>query len=296
MIDTIKLTLDKTMFIVLDKSKFVRDVMNSSRGYYSLVQNPTKKELLEGNYKPRLTLMHRFNCSGRQEETLSIELSLPKLLFGNNFDELQDNHFDQLIQILTIKLKDMGVGIWNNSLLCAPVSSIHYSKNIPLTDGSTPHYIISKIRDANISTTLDADEASFRNGGYGYKWHTNSYELAFYDKIHDLLQSKNKGDKRSEEKDSVIQLNLLNSFKQQKQHEVLRMEIRLNQRQKIGKMLRSIDIDIPITFQQLFNSSIAQKVLLHYWKEIEAKRPRLTDWKTKNPLSTVSLLKIHNPQ
>ena len=84
MIDTIKLTLDKTMFAILDKNRFENDLVNSMRGYFVLVQNPTTIELKQGIYKPRLTLANRFNVSGRSEKTLAIEFSIPKLIYGNN--------------------------------------------------------------------------------------------------------------------------------------------------------------------------------------------------------------------
>src|SRR5258708_424210 len=105
MIDTIKLMLDKNMFWITDVSLFQKEKQNASRGYFTLVQNSTKSELLRGIYKPRLTMTRRFNCSGRAEATLSIELSLPKLLYGNNFDELRDSDFQTILDLLSEVLK-----------------------------------------------------------------------------------------------------------------------------------------------------------------------------------------------
>lgn len=80
----------------------------------------------------------------------------------------------------------MGVMVWEKFLLKAPVSAIHDSKNIPLTDGTTPHYLIGKIKHANISLALDVNKTDYRNDGHSYKWLSNSYEVAFYDKLKDL--------------------------------------------------------------------------------------------------------------
>lgn len=126
------------MLAMVDESRFEKNLMNSSRGYFTLVQNPTSAELKQGIYKPRLTLTHRFNCSGRSERTLAIEFSIPKLLFGNNFDELTDKDFPAVIQKLQLILKDMGVHVFEDCLINAPVSLVHYSKNIPLIDYTTP--------------------------------------------------------------------------------------------------------------------------------------------------------------
>lgn len=295
MIDTIKLTLDKNMFWITEPSLFQKETMNSSRGYFKLVQNPAKKELLRGIYKPRLTLTKRFNCSRRFEPTLSIELSLPKLIYGNNFDELEDKDFPEAVRRIVRVLATMGIRVFTKTLETAPISAIHYSKNIPLTDGSTPHYFISKIQEANISLALDVDQTDYRNDGHGYKWHANTYEIAFYDKIHELGRAKI-SDKRAIENDNAIQLNLFDAFQKRKQLEVLRMEVRLNQRQKTGKLFRDLGIDTELTFRNLFSSTISQRILLHYLDEMESKRPRLLDLKANNSKGLLADFIVNNPR
>lgn len=295
MIDTMKLTLDKTMFWITDIGLFQRETQNATRGYFTLVQNPIKSELLNGVYQPRLTLTKRFNCTGRFEQTLSIELSLPKLLYKNNFDELKDSDFPRITELLINVLKTIGVRIFSTILITAPVSAIHYSKNIPLTDGSTPHYLISKIKEANIPLALDVNQTDYRNDGHSYKWHSNSYEVAFYDKIRDLEMAK-KSDKRAIEKDNALQLNLLDELTERKKLEVLRIEIRLNNRQKMKQLFKTLKIEKELTFQNLFSSNISQQVLLHYLDELEAQRPRLLDYKVSDPKALLADLIISNPK
>src|SRR5574340_379998 len=120
MLDTIVLTLSKSMFVLMEPDRFepsAKHILdeNSSlggRGYFSAKQNPTSRELKNGYYKPRLTLTNRYNHTGRREPSLKIELSLPKLLFGNNFDELKADDFDAVIKLLQSKLKEMGIMIF----------------------------------------------------------------------------------------------------------------------------------------------------------------------------------------
>ena len=295
MLDTIKLLLSKDMFWVTDKTYFQKETQNALRGYFTLVQNPTKTELINGIYKPRLTMTKRFNTTGRQEATLSIEFSAPKLLFGNNFDELTDDSFPLVIDKLEEVLKTMGIRVFHKLLLSAPVSAVHYSKNIPLTDGTTPHYLISKIKEANIKLSLDINQTDYRNDGHSFKWHSNSYEVAFYDKIKDLEMAK-KSEKRAIESDNALQLSLFDSFQARKRLEILRIEVRLNKRQKIGQLFRTVGINSDITFQNLFSQDISQKVLLHYLDELESKRLPLFDYKPSNPKSLLADLVIRNPK
>src|SRR3989339_686244 len=120
MIDTIVLKLSNDMFFITDHDKFppsarwLTDTQTGSfggRAYIPSKQNPLKADLLNGIYKPRLTLTNRFNHTGRWEPSLKVELSLPKLLFGNNFDELQDCDFEPITNKLQQRLKEMGVRV-----------------------------------------------------------------------------------------------------------------------------------------------------------------------------------------
>lgn len=295
MIDTIKLVLDKSMFWVSDISLFQKETFNQTRGYFKLVQNPTKGELLNGKYKPRLTIAKRFNCSGRFEQTLSIELSLPKLLYGNNFIELTDNDFDKIVDRLSEALKEMGVMVFTTKLSNAPVSSIHYSKNIILTNGLTPYILINKIHESNIRLSLDTDRTQFGNDGYSYKWHTNTYEVTFYDKLYDLLKSKISS-KRAVETDNDIQLKLFDKIRKIEKFEVLRMEVRINNRQKARSLFKTLGFNTNLTFKELYNSEASKMVLLHYIKELEFNRPTILNFNSQSPKSLLADLIINNPK
>lgn len=111
-----------------------------------------------GIYKPRLTLSHRISHRNVREITLKIELSLPKLLFGNNFDELQLKDFSLVVEKLVTVLHDMGIIVDSAALERAPVIGIHYSKNMLFTDGTILYHFINKIKEANIKLFLDVNQ------------------------------------------------------------------------------------------------------------------------------------------
>lgn len=281
MIDTIVLTLKKPMFAILDHKKFSPPAhllyednnIFGRQSFFKCVQNPSISELKKGIYKPRLTVFKRINHQGLKEINLKIEFSAPKLLYLNNFDELDDNDFPKIIEKLKLLLKDMGIFIFEKFIEKAPVSAVHYSKNIILEDYSNPYYYISQLKNLNINKKLDTNQSDYRNDGLSFKYRANSYEVVFYDKLHDLKQIKI-SPKRSEEKeDNLLQLNILDWIdqKQKKPFEVLRYEIRLNNRQKIFQIFKKIGLDYDlseITFSNLFSKEISKKVLLYFLKEI----------------------------
>lgn len=303
MIDTIVLILKQGMFTIMEPDRFepsarwLKDesISLGGRGYTPSKQNPTRTELKNGIYKPRLTLTKRMNGYRNYEITLKIEFSLPKLIFGDNFNELENKDFEAIIEKLHLILKDMGVMVFRVKLEEAMVSAVHYSKNIPLTDGSTPYQYIKKITEANIKLSLDVNQTDFRNDGHSYKWHCNSYEVTFYDKLKDLRTAK-VSEKRAVECDNSIQLSLFNTQPISKPFEVLRMEVRLNTRQKIRKMLKDIGYDIEPTFKSVFNSDISQKILQCYLYEIESRRPPLLDYQNNKPKELLADLITNNPK
>lgn len=306
MIDTIVLTLKTGMYTIFEPDNFspsTRGLTDSTAGYYRLggrsnitcKQNPTPNELKKGIYKPRLTLTKRINRNGNFEIPLKIEFSAPKLLYGNNFDELTDADFPVVIQKLKTVLRDMGVYILERHLTNAPVSSVHYSKNIALTDYTTPYTYIQQLGKVNFNAILDTSQTDYFNGGSGIKAHTNSYEIAFYDKLQDLQKAKI-SPKRAYDKDSLIQLNLFDNLKPKQAFEVLRMEIRLNRRQKINQILRKISKGVEPTFINIFSQDTAKKVLLHYINVIEKAYPPLLTYQYDSPKKFFERLLVANPK
>ncbi len=299
MVDTIVLLLSPSTYQIINPNAFTpsaRWVLSNTiiPGIISK-QNPTKRELCAGIYKPYLMLTHRANINGRLEIMLKIEVSLPKLLFGNNFDELQYKDFATITNKLITLLHDMGVVTTAQDLAQAPVAAIHYAKNMAFTDGSTPHYYINKIKEAQVPLSLDINQTDYRNDGHSYKLHSNAYEVVFYDKIRDLEKAK-RSEKRAIEKDNALQLNVLKSLRtNNKKLEVLRMEVRLNKRQKMKHLFDKLGIKAKLTFKKLFKPVIAKTILLHYLEELERKRPPLLDYIQSNDKALLIDLITHNP-
>jgi len=300
MIDTIVLTLTQDMYQITQLDAFTPSagwILKHSSAHYSGIQskqNPTKKELLRGIYKPRLALAQYPTSRTTFEPMLKIELSLPKLVYGNNFDELSYKDFKQVTEKLVAVLATMGIVVARDTLAKASVAAIHYSKNIPLTDGSTPYHYINKMKEANVKLSLDTNQTDYRNEGHSYKWHCNSYEIAFYDKIKDLEKSQ-QSSRRAIEKDNELQRHLVKSFEMRHKLEFLRMEVRLNKRAKIKELFKELGIAARLTFKRLFKPAIAKRVLLHYLDKLESKRLALLDYTPKSDKALLVGLIMNNP-
>jgi len=304
MIDTIVLTFNEHSFKILEHHRFSPSTEGlyspsyyrlGGRGNLTCVQNPTSTELKSGIYKPRLTATKRFNKHRNFEITLKIEFSIPKLLFGNNFDELEDTDFSLALSKLRQRLRDMGVQASEPALTGTPVSAIHFSKNIPLVDYTTPYTYLERLARVNLNQRLDLNQTDFRNEGHSLKFRANSFEVAFYDKMKDLSKAKI-SEKRAEEHENAIQIKLFEKLEISRPFEVLRMEVRLNKRQKLKQVLKNVGIEKEPTFQSLFRKDIAQKVLLHYMGVIEKSYPLILSYDCKDAKDFLSDFIIHNPK
>lgn len=297
MIDTVVLLLPSDTFTISNTDKFVPSARWITNTSFSAVhgmqskQNPTKKELAAGIYKPRLTL---FYSIPHKQVMLKIELSLPKLFYGNNFQELKGKDLQPLLSKLAHTLGQMEVIVDPKQLSKAHVSSVHYSKNIKLTDGSTPYHYIQKIKESNIKMSLDVNQTDYRNEGHSFKWHCNSYEVVFYDKIKDLEKAK-QSEKRSIEHDNAIQMHLFPELrKDNTKLEILRMEVRLNKRQKMKQLFAKLGVKSDLSLKGLFKPAISRKVLLHYLDEFESKRPVLLDFKAMDDKDLLTMIILNN--
>ncbi|MFH0776495.1 MAG: hypothetical protein V1936_02690 [Patescibacteria group bacterium] len=277
MIDTVVLTLPPNKFSIVDYSYFApncrglfHEPYTDFRGlpFIKCVQNPTKQDAKESNYKPRLTVIKRVSRNGFLV-SLKIEFSVPKLLFGNNFEEITEKDFPKILKVLRSKLMQMRVMTSEENLRNAKVSVIHFSKNIAFTDFTTVSSILNKIRKANFTRQLDLNSTKFRNEGAAVYFYAKSHSFVLYDKIEDLKQPKSRS--VEQDKDFNLQLNIFDEIrrKEMKPLEVLRLEFRVCDTRKLKALLKEIGEDWGgETFEELFSEKISKKMLLNFWEKI----------------------------
>ncbi len=133
--------------------------------YMKLVRNPSKAEKETGKYFPRLTgYKRRFS----QDANVRMEFSVPKLIFLNNLDELENKDFSKVIDTLQDRLQTMGVIVSKIILQNASVSSVHFSKNIKLEDGYTASHLICEMNKVNLRKSFDLRRQDISMMGRAY--------------------------------------------------------------------------------------------------------------------------------
>lgn len=270
MIDTICLLIPKDKVVMLDltnQSVSGWDLQSKTNEYDRFVKNPSKRDLESGKYYPRLTGYKR---KYRQEANIRIEFSVPKLLFMNNLEELEETDFDEVVNVLQSRLRDMGLVVSEMIIRNCSVSAVHFGKNIKLNDGHTVSQIISEMNKIDLRKSFDFARARFINNGESLYAHTTSHQLVVYDKIADLK----KDEKRAIDKDQTqYQQSLFTELeKRPEKLEIIRFEVRLSQKVKMNSILEKLGYKKNPTFQDIFKKDIAQKVVQHYWQTIIKER------------------------
>jgi hypothetical protein len=271
MIDTVCLLIPKDKLTVVDLSHYGVPTWNlhsKTDQYDKFVKNPSKRDLESGLYFPRLTSYKRKGF--RQEANVRIEFSVPKLLYLNNLDELENKDFPQVVSVLQDRLRTMGIIVSKALLEKASVSSVHFSRNIQLEDGYTVTHLISEMNKVNLRKSFDFAKTRFMNDGQSLYAHTTTHQMVVYDKVSDL----NKDKKRAIDKDQTLyQRSLFEELsKDTELREILRFEIRLNHKQKMNKILEDLGYNKNPTFKDVFNAEMSRKVVESYWLKLIKER------------------------
>lgn len=184
---------------------------------------------------------------------MKIQFSATKLFWGNNLDELENHHLNPLADKLAHNLEELGLYPERESLLRAPVANLHYSKNILLQNGVSTDEIIHHINKMETSGRFNKQSTRYKGGGIGVNIFNQSFSFSMYDKVPEV---------------TAVSPGLLNGFAELP--EVLRLEARLENKQKLNNTFTQLDLGNNPTFQEVFDSEKSRQVVTHYWQELVA--------------------------
>lgn len=265
MVDTIKILLPIPDPMKLDSPRFSPlTVSQLMRGPgFKTYLNMTKEYAKLGRYMPRLTLYKRFNGSIPYYE-LGVEFSAPKLLRGNNFEELMGADLPLLAEALQSALDELvGYTFSIEAIVNAKVSAFHPSKNIVLPDVTSCRAVIAALAKLDITMLYDLHRTDYRDGCLLHL-HANTIDIAFYDKLADLRTART-STKRAFDKEPVVQSDIVDKLIVENELNVLRYEIRLNNRRKIKEVYPELQ---EWSLHELFDEELCQRPLLAHWQRI----------------------------
>lgn len=268
MIDTVILSLPReklrgtTSYLPIEWS-----LQKSGKSHKIWIKNGPKQLKKEDQYYPRLTGYRRHDLkTGTHKDFVNIEFSVPKLIHNNNVSELEEKDFEAVIEVLHERLLQMGEVTTKADLKNAVISGFDPAKNIVLNDGYTACGVIRELGKINVSKKLELTKVTFKNDGLGLQVYSKAYSVVFYDKVADLNQKK----RRAIDKDQTpLQQTLFDEMKTKTPFlEILRLEVRVRNKQKMNSILSELGLKQNPTFRDLFEKDVCQKIVRWYWETI----------------------------
>lgn len=267
MIDTVILTLpirESELRLRDEAGMPAWNLQGRKPAYDTYTKEPHPEEIEAGLYFPKVTAFRRRTVNGLVDSSIRVEFSAPKLIFGNNVEELSDGQFGEVVKALNDRLQRMGLMVNVDELCNASVRAVHYSRNIELYGGYSANYVIAEIGKVNLSLRFDISRVKYLNDGQSLGIYARSSSFVIYDKVADLMRGKGKAvDISQTQKETKLAEAI-------KGKDTLRLEVRLSEKRKMNSVFRKLGFTENPTFREVFSVDNSNAVLNHYWNLVVA--------------------------
>jgi len=265
MIDTIVLTLNSNTFDRIanpDGQKW--ELYSRGGAYQKYIKQHTAAQKKDGKTRPRMRVIKR-----GEGFALQLECSLPKMMWGDNVNELCDADFPDVLEMLHNRLLEQDIFASKEHLRNAVVSSVHFGKNIVLEDSYSVQPILSDLAKVNLPQYLNITRDRYPDAGHAlHLAHTKNHELVFYDKVKDLNKTKPRAvDKEQTQK----QFSLFDWKKVELVPEILRIEARYGDKRQVRQAVFGPKSKEEVRFKDVFSHSVAMAALRREWGAIKSK-------------------------
>jgi len=234
MIDTIVFKLESGQFKIINKDAF--DGMSSKNvgGKYNIntqfIIRYTQSLKKKGIYFPQIQLPERHE-KGETMQTLEIQVSLPKLVFGSSIFEIDETHIEAIYNKLQNCLKEIHIEISIEEIKKASIKRIDFCKNIaiPCYFG-TAKQVIKILSNFDYKRSSESRHREYANNSNGVemKFWNNTQGYIFYDKISEIA-----GNGYTE-----LENKLNATDKARRENNIIRFELSLQRKQSLEALLK----------------------------------------------------------
>ena len=265
MIDTIQFTLPEgSYFIEKDNFQPSCEALKHKFFYMKDKRLFPRIEMRDKNetYYPQVSLYEETNRGADRKINMKVEVSVAKMINGNNLFSIRETDKDVFIKNLIETLDKMGVKTTYQAIEKAICNKGHFAVNIIVP--VSPEVIIEDMARAVIPAKTDCTTDRFSKGGYCMHYHLDCKEVAIYDKFTEISANK--------PKKSVCANNILKNISkvevedyQRKGVYVLRFEARFNTKAELEKIFNKKNIRV----EDLFDDNKIKEVICRKWNEIK---------------------------
>lgn len=295
MIDSTGFSIPYGQYTILDPSAFrptfnkidsnnpyeIDQFLKDKKGLQRYTLNPKSEYRRQGYVYPNVTIYETYKRTSGYQCNLKPHISIPKMLFGHSVEEVNNSHYQQAVTTCQNRLKDMGIYVYERAIHEASVTMLHYCMNILMQTEADARRLLNALNRMALDERYDNHSRDYSNKGKAVRFHTNTFELIFYLKYYDFLETGiDRIDRKATLQEKTIAKKLIRT---NTIPPLIRIEVRFNGKPSIRQHLRTIlGIDKRTwTFKEVFDEEISRKVIQHYWNKL-----------TSNPLNKLMLMEV----
>lgn len=261
MFDTLKPAIPMAR-VQMNKEEFQLSETNTTTGWCKYIREITDEEKDRYGYFPSIEVHSYGNITNGY---LTLRFSAPRLIYGSNLFEIEENDFDKVVKALIDKLRFAGISVLEKDIRNAVIWECHTCQDFNMNNTigvaqtlqNFNKLLFSKKLDNSITEYLHDDiEKGNLIEGKKFGLMCKSYEVCFYDKYKQICQ-----DQKSREFAESIK-------KQTGIDEVLRFEYRLYNSASVKKALADCGMSRNLTFEQIFKREVVKKLNEHMWNKL----------------------------
>lgn len=275
MIDTVRLIFSCKERLTPNNSPF-QDFSRNPKGFTQAIILGKQLYKERGHYYPTVRYCERPIGGGLRGITweVSIEFSVPKLLYGNNLYEVDETDRDTIFDVLYQRLQEMGFSfIAYDDIEHMAVRRLDVGKNIPMQNGVEVRNAIRMLGSSDISRWFAESDRTYANGGISVQYRSNDEEIIIYDKGFDLAQASI-SEKRSLDSEPHINVGLPDPHKLN----VLRIELRMVGSKDIKRRFIDAGLSLPkvLEFKDVLRNEVCQKLFRLRFDQLYDKIPKIS--------------------
>ncbi|MCX6793407.1 MAG: hypothetical protein NTY12_05325 [Candidatus Falkowbacteria bacterium] len=195
MIDSITIILQDDQYKLEEKNKLYGKKEIGGKGYGVSSQNCgeyLKLQHKKRRYFPSITLSNKKAGLGEIKESLEIQISLPKAIYGTNLAEIDDAQLDKIYRLLKGYLEEVGITTTIDEIKKAIIRRADFSKVIALPSYlGQANQVIHILSRFNYKQQSDFTLKEFYDGceGIAMKFWNNTQGYCIYDKFSEIINN-----------------------------------------------------------------------------------------------------------
>jgi len=268
MIDSIVWELKAGQYKIQDSHKLYSKRSSGGKGFFVGTADSweySQSQHKNGRYFPYIKRPIRKSGNQEEKETLEIQISLPKAVYGTSLLEIDESDYNKINKTTVAYLQEAGINTDISSIEGAILKRVDFSKIIILPPylGKAPQVII-KLSQFNYKPSSDFNlNRYFDRGdnGVGVKFWNTTQGYVIYDKIGELLQRGY----------TDYEKNLIEQFNKNQKRSAVKFELAIQNKRSlesvVGKRLEG-KMKKDLILKDVLNSNLAKQILLDNFNSV----------------------------